>query len=169
MENSRTGPAGASRRSLALLAVAVCLGLLHHADHVLRADHSGWPFREAITPFTYSLSVYAVLFAAFLLRGRPALAAAAVALTLAVAQFSHVVFELPADQYSTWASGESHDPAHLGQPNLLGVESPLLGVLAAGLSVALSVALLATVVSLVADARRGGRRAATAADHTVAR
>ena len=128
---------------------------MHHANHVLRADHSGWPFREAVTPFTYSLSVYAVLFAAFLLRGRPALAAAAVALTLAVAQFSHVVFELPIDHYATWASGASHDPAHLGQPNLLGVESPLLGLLAAGLSVTLSISLLATVVSLIVDARRG--------------
>ena len=36
------------------------LGLLHHADHVLRADHSGWPFTTVTTPFTYSLSVYAL-------------------------------------------------------------------------------------------------------------
>jgi hypothetical protein len=143
-----------------LLSAATGLGLLHHADHVLRADHSGWPFTTVTTPFTYSLSVYAVVITAFLLRSRPLLSAAAVALVLAFTQFSHVVFELPIDQYATWAMGVSyHDSAHLGNPNLLGVESPLLGALAAGLSILLSVSLLAAVVSFVTDALRGTRRA----------
>lgn len=145
---------GASRRSLILLAASVGLGLLHHTDHVLRTDHSGWPFTEVVTPFTFSLLAYPVLLAAFLLRSRPLLSAIAVALVLAVAQFSHVVFELPADQYQTWAAGVSQDPQHSGQPNLLGIESPLLGASAAGLSILLSVSLLAAVGSFVADALR---------------
>ena len=168
METTNRTKQGSSRRSLALLAVATGLGLLHHADHVLRADHSGWPFTTVTTPFTYSLSVYAVVLAAFLLRSRPLLSAAAVALMLAFTQFSHVVFELPIDQYATWATGVSHyDSAYLGNPNLLGVASPLLGVLAAGLSILLSVSLLAAVASFVADALRG-RRPATEASLALA-
>jgi len=30
-------------------------------DHVLRVDHSGWPFRPGVTPFTFSLIVYPVV------------------------------------------------------------------------------------------------------------
>ena len=36
-------------------------GFLHHVDHVLRGNHSGWPFEEAVTPFTFSLLIYALL------------------------------------------------------------------------------------------------------------
>jgi hypothetical protein len=48
----------------------------------------------------------------------------------------------------------------MGQPNLLHLTSPALGVAAAALSVLLSVTLLATVLSFLADARRTPRRAA---------
>ena len=54
----------------ALLAV-VGLGLLHHVDHVLRVDHSGWPFKDDLTPFTFSLLVYPVAVIVLLLRTRP--------------------------------------------------------------------------------------------------
>ena len=30
-------------------------------DHVVRGNHSGWPFEEALTPFTFSLLIYALL------------------------------------------------------------------------------------------------------------
>src|SRR5215212_5467059 len=36
-------------------------GFMHHVDHVLRGNHSGWPFEQAITPFTFSLLIYALL------------------------------------------------------------------------------------------------------------
>lgn len=36
-------------------------GFLHHLDHVVRGNHSGWPFQEAVTPFTFSLLIYALL------------------------------------------------------------------------------------------------------------
>lgn len=36
-------------------------GILHHVDHVVRGNHSGWPFQSAVTPFTFSLLIYALL------------------------------------------------------------------------------------------------------------
>ena len=50
------------RRSLLILGVVVTVfGLLHHVDHVIRGNHSGWPFQEAVTPFTFSLLIYALI------------------------------------------------------------------------------------------------------------
>jgi len=50
------------------------LGVLHHVDHVVRGNHSGWPFQEEVTPFTFSLLVYALLLPGIYmnLRGRVA-------------------------------------------------------------------------------------------------
>lgn len=48
------------------LAAATCVGFLHHVDHVLRVDHSGWPFVSTVTPFTFSLIVYVPVAAAFI-------------------------------------------------------------------------------------------------------
>src|SRR5215218_3518201 len=36
-------------------------GFFHHLDHVVRGNHSGWPFEEVVTPFTFSLLIYALL------------------------------------------------------------------------------------------------------------
>jgi hypothetical protein len=55
-------------RSEWLMLLSGGLGVLHHIDHVLRFDHSGWPFREIVTPFTYSLLVYPLLAVAFFWR-----------------------------------------------------------------------------------------------------
>ena len=47
-----------------LLVAAACVtifAILHHVDHVIRGNHSGWPFQEAVTPFTFSLLIYALL------------------------------------------------------------------------------------------------------------
>jgi hypothetical protein len=41
-----------------MLLVVIPLGLLHHADHVGRADHSSWPFRSEMGSFTYTLLIY---------------------------------------------------------------------------------------------------------------
>ena len=79
------------RRLLLVLGVIVTVfGMLHHVDHVVRGNHSGWPFREAVTPFTFSLLVYALLLPGICmnLRGRVAAGwwvfTAAVALALVV-------------------------------------------------------------------------------------
>ena len=47
-----------------LLVLAGCttvFGFMHHVDHVVRGNHSGWPFERAVTPFTFSLLIYALL------------------------------------------------------------------------------------------------------------
>jgi hypothetical protein len=57
---------GLGKRSVFILIVALAIGLIHHIDHVLRFDHSGWPFRAAVNPFTFSLLAYPIaLFALF--------------------------------------------------------------------------------------------------------
>ena len=51
-----------SRRLLLVFALsATVFGLLHHADHVIRGNHSGWPFQAEVTPFTFSLLIYALI------------------------------------------------------------------------------------------------------------
>lgn len=152
---------GASRRSLVLLAAATIIGVLHHADHVLRADHSGWPFTPHLTPFTPSLLAYAFLYCAYHFRARPRISAALVGILLVLVQFAHVFVETPYQQYDVWATGVSHLPYALGQPNLLQLTSPTLGVAAAALSILLSLTLLATVLSFWADARHARRGASS--------
>ena len=50
------------RRWLLIAAAAVTIfGLIHHLDHVVRGNHSGWPFQEEVSPFTFSLLIYALL------------------------------------------------------------------------------------------------------------
>jgi hypothetical protein len=44
-------------RSEKSLLLAAALATLHHVDHVLRVDHSGWPFLRQVTPFTFSLVI----------------------------------------------------------------------------------------------------------------
>ena len=149
-----------SRLSRVLLKVTFILGVLHLVDHVLRADHSGWPFTDEVTPFTFFAVVFPpiALFAHFD-RSRPWLRFGLVAFLLVGVLFSHTLLESPGDQYGVWATNASTEPFAPGQPNLLNVESPLLGVLAAVEAALLDLSLLATVVSLFADARRTGTQA----------
>ncbi len=70
--HEQTGPrAEALQRWLLYGAVILTgLALVHHADHVIRGvlvvenglspdwNHSGWPFRNEVNPFTASLAVY---------------------------------------------------------------------------------------------------------------
>jgi hypothetical protein len=46
---------------LVAAASVTVFAILHHVDHVIRGNHSGWPFQEAVTPFTFSLLIYALL------------------------------------------------------------------------------------------------------------
>ena len=43
---------------------------VHHVDHVVRGNHSGWPFEPAVTPFTFSLLIYALLVPGFYLTAK---------------------------------------------------------------------------------------------------
>ena len=46
---------------LVAAASVTTLGFFHHVDHVVRGNHSGWPFEQEVTPFTFSLLIYALL------------------------------------------------------------------------------------------------------------
>lgn len=156
-EKGRRSGSRFSRGEMALLVVGA-LAVLHHVDHVLRADNSGWPFTPDVTPFTASLIVYPILLADFLLlRRRPWVRVVLVAVLFAALQVAHLIFEPPAHQYGTWAHGVSSVPHAIGRPNLLGVSSPALGVLSVTISALLSLAVLVALLLLIRDARASGR------------
>ena len=137
-----------------MLLGVVALTVLHHLDHVLRADNSGWPFTPDITPFTISLVVYPIFVLDFvLLRHRPWVRVGLVAVLFVALQITHAIIEPPADQYGTWANRISSVPHALGQPNLLDTASPVLGALSVAVSGLLSVAVLAALVLLAREAR----------------
>ena len=153
-----TEPAASLSRRFTLgewmLLGVVALAVLHHLDHVLRADNSGWPFTPDVTPFTISLLVYPIFVLDFLLlRDRPWVRVGLVAVLFVALQVTHAIVEPPADQYGTWANGTSAVPHALGQPNLLHTASPILGGLSVAVSSLLSLAVLAALALLTREAR----------------
>ncbi|HEX5759777.1 MAG TPA: hypothetical protein VF121_11325 [Thermoanaerobaculia bacterium] len=138
----RRGLSGAEKLAL----VTAGLGVLHHADHVLRVDHNGWPFRPQVTPFTLSLLVYAVVALLLALRRSPRLRVALALALFLVPTLAHVFLETPIDQFRTWA--ERPDV------NLLGVASPALGAVAVAVGILLSAFAFATLVGFWREARR---------------
>jgi hypothetical protein len=150
-------PAAPSRERVTpgewVLLGVVALAVLHHLDHVLRADNSGWPFTPDVTPFTISLLVYPIFVLDFLLlRDRPWVRVGLVAVLFAALQVTHAIVEPPADQYGTWAKGTSAVPHALSQPNLLELASPILGALSVTISSLLSLAVLGALVLLAREA-----------------
>ncbi len=133
--------------------------MLYLVDHVLRADHSGWPFVSGVAPFTFFAVVFppVALFAHFD-HPRPCLRFGLVAFLLVGVLFSHALLETPGDQYGVWAANASTEPYAVGGPELLNGESSVLGLLAATEATILNLFLLAAVVSLFVDARRVGTR-----------
>ena len=64
MSGAAVGVAGVERWRRGLLTLGcfvTVFAVLHHVDHVVRGNHSGWPFIEEVTPFTFSLLIYALL------------------------------------------------------------------------------------------------------------
>jgi hypothetical protein len=60
-----------SRRLLLIFASsATVFSVLHHVDHVVRGNHSGWPFQAEVTPFTFSLLIYALILPGIYLTAR---------------------------------------------------------------------------------------------------
>ena len=69
--SARLAARGGYRRWLLVFAsAAVVFGLMHHADHVIRGNHSGWPFQAEVTPFTFSLLIYALILPGIYLTAR---------------------------------------------------------------------------------------------------
>lgn len=114
-------------------------GLLHHMDHVLRFDHSGWPFKPEVTPFTYSLFVYPVIALVLVLRGWPRVRVGLSLLLFLFPTLAHIFLETPVEQYHTWAS--------LPQVNLLHVSAPGFGVAAVAITFLLSLSALVTLIA----------------------
>ena len=145
-----------------MLLSVVALAVLHHLDHVLRADNSGWPFTPNVTPFTISLLVYPIFVLDFLvLSDRPWVRVVLVAILFVALQATHATVEPPADQYGTWANGTSAVPPALGQPSLLHTASAILGALSVTISGLLSLAVLAALVLLTREALISQRQPAS--------
>ena len=90
---------GLGGRSAVLIGLTIGAGLLHHIDHVLRVDHSGWPFRPEVNPFTFSLLAYLILlFALFGPRRLFWLRWVLLLLGVAFTIFAHTVLETPGMQ-----------------------------------------------------------------------
>jgi hypothetical protein len=145
-----------------LVLVAIPLGLLHHADHVGRADHSSWPFRPEVGPFTFTLLIYPVLVLVLLAGGRHWVRVVGLGVVALFTLLAHTLIEPPQQIYGTWANNLSTpaplytvDPEHMH--NLLDVQSPLLGVLATILSTVLTALLLVAWAVAIRDARRRHR------------
>ena len=123
------------------------LGLLHHADHVLRFDHSGWPFKPEVTAFTFSLLVYVLIGLIFVLRRFPRTRVALATVLFLFPTLAHIYLETPASQYHTWA----HSP----EVNLLRTNAPVLGVAAVAITILLSAFAFATLIAFWSEARKG--------------
>jgi len=67
---ARVGYEGYRRWLLVFASGALVFGLMHHADHVIRGNHSGWPFQAEVTPFTFSLLIYALILPGIYLTAR---------------------------------------------------------------------------------------------------
>jgi hypothetical protein len=145
-------------RAEKLLLLAASVALLHHVDHVLRVDHSGWPFTPEVSPFTFSLIIYPIFLSVFFFRSRRWYRVTGAAVLFLFSVFAHAFLETPMDQYHTWAYG-SDFPGHVGQHNLLGRDSKLLGVCAVIVTALLSLTLLAALLSFLREARGGEKRA----------
>lgn len=135
------------------LLVATTVALLHHVDHVLRVDHSGWPFLPEVTPFTFSLVIYPIFVSIFFFRSKLWYRVAGTAFLFLFSVFAHAVLETPRDQYRTWAYG-SDFPGHEGQHNLLGQDSQFLGICAVIVTILLSLTLLAALLAFLGEARK---------------
>jgi hypothetical protein len=70
-DTARLAARGGYRKWLLVFAsAAVVFGLMHHTDHVIRGNHSGWPFQAEVTPFTFSLLIYALILPGIYLTAR---------------------------------------------------------------------------------------------------
>ncbi len=128
-----------SRAERLALATAA-LALVHHIDHALRVDH-GWPFRAEVTPFTYSLLIYAIVAVVLRTRGWPRLRIGLSAVLALFPTLAHAWLESPSAQYVTWAARP--------EANWLGVSSPILGVAAIVVTVLLPLSAAGVFVAFV--------------------
>jgi hypothetical protein len=146
---------GLSKRSVFILVAALAIGFVHHIDHILRFDHSGWPFRAAVNPFTFSLLAYPIaLFGLFgparLFWVRWLVLLLGTGFTL----WAHTAVETPDMQFAMWTHNHSLEPNQPDAHNLLALQSRFLGVVSVAVSMGLNLLLLAGVLSMLWDGSR---------------
>jgi len=142
----------APRRIYALSDRRSQLGLMHHTDHVLRVDHSGWPFRHDVNPFTFSFLAYPILLFALLGPARLFWVRWSVFLIgMGFTLWAHTMIETPAMQYAMWAHNHSLEALQPDTHNLLGLHSSLVGNVAVVLAMTLNLLLVAGVLSMLSD------------------
>ena len=145
-----------------LVVAVIGLGLVHHADHVLRADHYGFPFKPQVTLFTFTLGFYVIFATVLWARSHPWYRVWAMAFVVVATLFAHTMIEPPQQIWGTWADNVSR-PAPLftpdGSKNQLNVESPLLAVLAIVEVLLLQAVMIGALVLFIGEARRGRPRA----------
>ncbi len=139
---------GGYRRPLLIFAsAAVLFGLMHHADHVIRGNHSGWPFQDEVTPFTFSLLIYALILPGIYLTARrrsiPGYHLFVAFVGLALLGFVHFV---PVRDYEA--------PI---QDIYLVYGSPLAGMLALGVLAGLITSVAALAIVAIGAIRAGSR------------
>jgi hypothetical protein len=150
--HSRDRFGGLSRRSVFILITALAIGFVHHIDHVLRFDHSGWPFRSEINPFTFSLLAYPI--SLFALLGPPRLFWVrwfVLLLGTGFTLWAHTEIETPGMQFAMWAHNHSLETSQPDAHNLLGLQSGALGLVSVGVSMALNLLLVTGVLSMLWD------------------
>ncbi|TRW14926.1 hypothetical protein [Glacieibacterium frigidum] len=141
-----------------LLMATIAVGLLHHIDHVLRVDHSGWPFRPDVTPFTFSLIAYPILIFALLGPARLYwLRWTGLVLGTALTLYAHAQIETPQMQYAMWAFNQSLEPRLWDVRNLCGIQSEAIGWVAVIVAMTLNVLLVASTIGMLANGVRRGR------------
>lgn len=141
-----------------LLALTLPFGIAHHIDHVLRVDHSGWPFTSNVTPFTYSLLIYPLLGFAFWAKKHPRWRVTAMSLVAFFVFFAHTLVEPPQQIYNTWAQNISTDAPLFKSThdtsNLFNIKSPLFGAVAGFIHISLTILVLIEWIQSIREARR---------------
>jgi hypothetical protein len=117
------------------------LGVLHHTDHVLRDNHSGFPFTKNVNEFTASLAIYPIILSGHFFDLGPNYWITVDSAALIGLGLAHTLIEPPSHQHDPWANGS----------NLLGVESKVLGRTSQAVSVLLWVGIAAHLGSSIAD------------------
>lgn len=158
---------GLSKRSAIIIGAAIIIGLVHHTDHVLRVDHSGWPFRPDVNPFTFSLLAYPILLFALLGPARLFwLRWLFFLIGTGFTLWAHTMVETPSMQYAMWADNHSLEPQQPDTHNLLGLRSPVMGMVAVAVAMILNLVLVAGVLSMLRDGL-GRARKSRASNTTV--
>ena len=76
--------------------IALALAVMHHADHIVRGTHVGWPVTPDVTAFTYSLLIYPIVLLGFVVRSARYWLAAVVGGLLMLTAV-HVLIETPGE------------------------------------------------------------------------